>query len=64
MFEAFDVLKGKTDPDADDLERVPYINAVISESNSLKKEEACLKGLLLVKVRAGARTRAMQNCRP
>jgi hypothetical protein len=38
MFEAFDVLKGKTDPDADDLERVPYINAVISESNSSKKK--------------------------
>lgn len=34
--EAFDVLKGKTDPDADDLERVPYINAVISESLRLR----------------------------
>ncbi|CAL1142347.1 unnamed protein product [Cladocopium goreaui] len=34
--EAFDVLEGKTDPDADDLERVPYINAVISESLRLR----------------------------
>jgi len=29
--EAFEVLNGKKDPDADDLEKVPYINAVISE---------------------------------
>ena len=30
------MLKGKKDPDADDLEKVPYINAVISESHPSK----------------------------
>ncbi|CAJ1329030.1 unnamed protein product [Effrenium voratum] len=34
--EAFATLKGKTDPDADDLEKVPYINAVVNESLRLR----------------------------
>eukprot|EP00434_Breviolum_minutum_P033692 symbB.v1.2.029813.t1/scaffold3301.1/size59484/6 len=34
--EAFEVLNGKKDPDADDLEKVPYINAVISECLRLR----------------------------
>jgi len=34
--EAFAILNGKTDPDADDLEKVPYVNAVVSESLRLR----------------------------
>ncbi|CAK9106518.1 Cytochrome P450 4c21 (CYPIVC21) [Durusdinium trenchii] len=34
--EAIAVLDGKKDPDADDVERIPYINAVISESLRLR----------------------------
>ena len=32
--QAFAILNGKTDPDADDLEKVPYVNAVVSESRT------------------------------